>query len=973
MDTVSSPLNPTVRSTLCCGLSLAALCALIYLVNPPLITLLNNKVMDAIVLHRKSGPATTNVIVVDIDEATLERFGQWPWPRYRLARLMEGVLRRGASGIALDIVMAEPDRTSLKTLQKTLEEEYGHRLETRQLPDALLDNDAVMSDALSHGPFVLGYEFLFDTPGNGKGSCKLHPVHLMRFTQHTTRPAGSRFHQATGVVCNLKTFSEAVSYSGFLNGLPDADGVLRRLPLVIGYGKDYYPSLALATLLQAEGQAKLSFRQTGLDSYQLEYGSKIIPVDRHGYLHVQFPGGESALRHVSALDLLSGGERQEDWRGSLVFIGLSASGLNAEYTIPSGDRLAEVEIQASVAAAIASSRYIHRNLKVLFVEVMISILLAAVYSLFIARYEMAPAAILGSLGILGLWQGANLIFASERLLFSPLLAAAVIIACGVFLPLFKYWSRQRIAHERIKDAILLMKGSEKRLNAIIQTIPDIVFRLDASGRIIFISPAIVKYAQKPDDLMGRHILDIVAPADRDAAAYRINERRTGSRATADMEMRLLLSPSAEGAADEGRYFSVSAEGIYSKETPDGPSFEGTQGIARDISRRKQLEHQLEQSKKMEAIGSLAAGVAHDLNNILSGLVSYPELLLLDIPEDSSMRKMIETIQRSGQRAATIVQDMLTIARQGVSNAEILNLNSAIADYLKSPEYRNIRNAHPGISVVENLSQDIMNVKGSRVHILKVLMNLVNNAVEAMPGGGRIGLSTGNIYLDTVLDAYEEIPEGEYVRLSVVDEGVGIARDDLSRVFEPFYTKKKMGQSGSGLGMTVIWTTVKDHGGYVDIYSREGDGTRFDIYFPATREVPTEERRHVVLEDYLGTERILVVDDVPEQREIAARMLGKLGYQVISMPSGEKALEYLQNHTVDLLVLDMVMQPGIDGLETYRRICEVRPHQKAIIASGFSESARVKSLQSMGAGAYIRKPYTLEKIGTAVRNELDRTM
>jgi PAS domain S-box-containing protein len=695
-------------------------------------------------------------------------------------------------------------------------------------------------------------------------------------------------------------------------------------------------------------------------------------MDRHGYLRVHFRPGAEPLRHVSALDVLTGQVPEKLFNDCIVFVGLSASGLNSVYPTPAGKLLSEVEAHAQLAETILSKKYIRRSTDMVYFEILFSVLLGLLYSLCIVRLEFVGTATLCALGLFSLWQGANLLFRNEQLLFSPFLPAGVILACGVFLPLFKYWFRQRLANQSVNDAVILMKGSEKKLDAIIQTIPDIVFRLDTSGRITFISPAITKYATQPDELIGKHILDIVAPEDRASAEYRINERRTGERATSDMEMRLLLSPQEKNNTGEERYFSVSAEGIYTKDAPDKDSFLGTQGIARDISRRKLLEHQLEQSKKMEAIGSLAAGVAHDLNNILSGLVSYPELLLLDIPEDSPMRRKIETIQRSGQRAAAIVQDMLTIARQGVSNSEILHLNVTLADYLRSPECKKVIDAHPDIRLETALADDLMNVRGSHVHILKVMMNLVNNAVEAMPAGGQITLSTCNRYLDTARNAYERIPEGEYVRFSVQDDGVGIAEDDLPRVFEPFYTKKIMGQGGSGLGMTVVWSTVKDHGGYVDIHSREGDGTCFDIYLPATREVLTNKKRRVVLQDYIGTENILVVDDVAEQRDIAVRMLGKLGYAVTSLPSGEKAVEFMQTHTVDLIVLDMVMLPGIDGLETYRRICEKHPHQKAIIASGYSESERVKALQSLGAGAYLRKPYTLEKIGMAVRRELDRT-
>jgi CheY-like chemotaxis protein len=242
----------------------------------------------------------------------------------------------------------------------------------------------------------------------------------------------------------------------------------------------------------------------------------------------------------------------------------------------------------------------------------------------------------------------------------------------------------------------------------------------------------------------------------------------------------------------------------------------------------------------------------------------------------------------------------------------------------------------------------------------------------MPAGGSIEILSRNRYLDAAMDRYEAIPEGEYVVVSIIDEGIGIPPTDLHRIFEPFYSKKRMGKSGSGLGMTVVWNTIKDHGGYVDITTREGDGTRFDLYLPATRQENGEGAARVVLQDYTGNERILVVDDIPEQRDIAMRMLGKLGYRVACASDGKAAVDHLRSETVDLVVLDMVMPPGIDGLETYRQIIEIHPGQKAIIASGYAPSERVRSMQELGAGEYIRKPYTMEKIGLAVRRELDRT-
>ncbi|MBA4394516.1 MAG: hybrid sensor histidine kinase/response regulator, partial [Desulfobacca sp.] len=225
--------------------------------------------------------------------------------------------------------------------------------------------------------------------------------------------------------------------------------------------------------------------------------------------------------------------------------------------------------------------------------------------------------------------------------------------------------------------------------------------------------------------------------------------------------------------------------------------------------------------------------------------------------------------------------------------------------------------------------------------------------------------------DKPIPGYEETREGEYVLLMVSDTGSGIPQADLRRIFEPFYTKKVMGRSGTGLGLAVVWGTVKDHNGYIDVRSKEGKGSTFTLYFPVTREVLMEERKSPSRTDYLGQgESILVVDDIKEQRSLAANMLGSLGYQVNTVASGEEAVETLKSKPVDLLVLDMIMDPGIDGLETYKRILEIRPGQKAIIVSGFSETDQVRRAQALGAGPYVRKPYVLEKIGMAVRRELD---
>ena len=390
---------------------------------------------------------------------------------------------------------------------------------------------------------------------------------------------------------------------------------------------------------------------------------------------------------------------------------------------------------------------------------------------------------------------------------------------------------------------------------------------------------------------------------------------------------------------------------------------------------KQAHEKLQQVQKMEAIGILVSEIAHDLNNILTGIVAYPDLLLLEIPVDSPLRKIVLSLQESGKKAAAVVQDLLTMARRGVATHEVVNLNSIVSEYLNSPEFEKLKSFHSKVDLKTDFEEDLLNILGSPVHLSKTVMNLVSNAAESMPNGGNILISTESRYVDRAIKTIsgeEEVREGDYVMLRISDDGVGISSKDMERIFDPFYTKKMMGRSGTGLGMTVVWGTVKDHQGYIEVQSVVGKGTAFILYFPVTRQELIKKRSLIPIEEYKGKgESILIVDDVKEQRELAITMLSRLGYQVAAVSSGEEAIVYIKNNKADLVVLDMIMDPGIDGLETYKRILEISPKQKAVIVSGFSETERVRQAQELGAGAYIRKPYVLEKMGLAIRKELDQ--
>ena len=331
-----------------------------------------------------------------------------------------------------------------------------------------------------------------------------------------------------------------------------------------------------------------------------------------------------------------------------------------------------------------------------------------------------------------------------------------------------------------------IQDSEEKYRVLVENANSIIMRLDTQGRIMFLNEYGLKfYGYRKNEILKRNALGLIIPdidsngkdfpgifsdfLDHPEKYDRVeneNIRRNG----------------------EEVWVSWSNKAIRDK---DGNLAE-ILCVGNDITARKKaeqekksLELQLVRSQKMEAIGTLAGGVAHDLNNILSGIVSYPEFLLMEVRQDSPMRKPLEVIKRSGEKAAAIVQDLLTLARRGVSASNVTNLNSIVEEYFKSPEYNKLVQHHPLVRVDFKLDDDLSNILGSYIHLSKTLMNLVSNAAEAMPQGGTVTVSTRNQNVEVAIKGYDVIKKGEYVVLSVADNGIGISPEDVKRIFEPF--------------------------------------------------------------------------------------------------------------------------------------------------------------------------------------------
>ena len=541
----------------------------------------------------------------------------------------------------------------------------------------------------------------------------------------------------------------------------------------------------------------------------------------------------------------------------------------------------------------------------------------------------------------------------------------------------KLLETQSRLREEIKERFRFeedLKTSKENYRLLAERISDVIWTTDLELKFQYISPAIEKLqGWTAEEAMELGLENLLPPESRETALNALSEQLTLGGQSGDFNCSVRLE--IQVRRKDGGFTWVETTASFLLDDKGFPV--GVLGVNRDITERKravlekeQLQKQLERSKKMEALGTLAGGVAHDLNNVLSGIVGYPELLLMNLPEDSPLRNPLKTIQESGKKAAAIVEDLLTLTRRGVMTAEVVNLNDIIREYLSSPEFAKLKSFHKAMDVNLQVASEPLYIAGSALHLNKTLMNLVSNAAEAMPDGGTISISTQKCRLDSPVSGYSQVQKGDYAVIKVSDSGIGIAPGEIYRIFEPFYTKKKMGRSGTGLGMAVVWGTVQDHKGYIQVDSTQGRGSVFTLYFPVSCKGKTAPEKSFRLEDYSGCDQsILLVDDVKEQRNIGSEMLSQLGYKVKVAGSGEEAVEYLKSNSVDLLILDMIMAPGMDGLETYQKIKEIHPGQKAIISSGYSETARVKKAQELGVGQYIKKPYTLEQIGMAAKAEL----
>ncbi|MGW8194059.1 MAG: response regulator, partial [Desulforhopalus sp.] len=360
-----------------------------------------------------------------------------------------------------------------------------------------------------------------------------------------------------------------------------------------------------------------------------------------------------------------------------------------------------------------------------------------------------------------------------------------------------------------------------------------------------------------------------------------------------------------------------------------------------------LQENLAKANKLNALGLMAGSVAHDLNNILSGIVSYPDLLLLKMDKSDAFYPEIQKIQAAGKRAAAVVSDLVVLARGGSLETTVEDVNSLILDHLNSLEHRERLSIYPDVVILTNLQQDLHNARCSQQNIHKILLNLIGNALESVQENGLIRITTQNCQFINPMDRRPQAESGrDYIKISIADNGPGIPAKDLDHIFDPFYTTKVMGKSGTGLGLSIVWNTVQEHNGWIEVKDNR-PGAVFEIYLPACLDRTAVKDAVNYCSPQGNGETILLIDDQPEQNETMGKLLTKLGYKTFSANSGEEGIAFIQSKPVDLVLLDMIMGDGLNGSETFERILKVKPGQKAIMISGYSRDEDVLKAKNLG--------------------------
>jgi PAS domain S-box-containing protein len=523
--------------------------------------------------------------------------------------------------------------------------------------------------------------------------------------------------------------------------------------------------------------------------------------------------------------------------------------------------------------------------------------------------------------------------------------------------LTKSLEENRELNAQLEKRLEELEQQKSLMNAVIGGTNDSIFVKDTAGRYLLANKEVTRVFNKPlEEIIGQD----------DTHFFPIEE--ASLLIAGDREIMNMAGP----VTREEHVTTVDGQRTYM--ATKGPIRDGQGkviglfGISRDITDQKKMEDQLRQSQKIETVGRLAGGIAHDFNNLLTVINGYSELLLHKVKDKSPLSGELEEIKLAGERAAALTRQLLAFSRRQVLQPKVLDLNEVISHM--DMMLRRLIGEDVEFRTVSR--EDLWKVKADPGQIEQVVMNLVVNARDAMPGGGRLTIETSNVFLDEEYShVHPPVQPGSYVMLSVSDTGVGMDEKTASQVFEPFFTTKELGK-GTGLGLSTVYGIVKQSGGFIWVYSEPGKGSTFKVYLPCTADrgvLPDKEGSPV--EDLRGEKSVLVVEDEESIRRLATEILGRYGYAVFSAGDGEEALRIATSHEgeIDLLLTDVIM-PGMGGPELFERIRQLRPGIKVLYVSGYTNDAIVHQGVLDPGIAFLQKPYSPTSLVRKVKDVLE---
>jgi two-component system cell cycle sensor histidine kinase/response regulator CckA len=516
-----------------------------------------------------------------------------------------------------------------------------------------------------------------------------------------------------------------------------------------------------------------------------------------------------------------------------------------------------------------------------------------------------------------------------------------------------------------------LKLSERRYRYLIQNSPDIIYTLDDKGNFTFISDVVEHLTGfRAKQLIGKHYTTIIHEKDLEKANWFFNERRTDERVSHG-ELRIKVCNGGNRfELCEVKYLTMELKstGMYDRSTTEDSKYLGAYGILRDITDRKRLEAQLQNAQRLESLGTLSGGIAHDFNNLLMAIQGNTSLMLLDVDSGHPSYQKLKNIETYVQRGANLTKQLLGFARGGKYEVKPTDLNRVIKNQNRMFSY-----TQKQISIHTKYEENLWTVEVDQKQMEQVLLNLYINASQAMAMGGDMYVRTENFIIDNDHLKHYPVRAGRYVRISVTDKGIGMNETTRQRIFDPFFTTKEIGK-GTGLGLASVYGIIKNHGGFITVSSKEGEGSTFIIYLPASEKeiIEGEEEGEEKEKDIKNSRTVLLIDDENMIVEVGREILEILGYKVLTARSGKKGIEiYQQNRDqIDVIILDMIM-PSMGGTETYYKIKEIDPDAKFLLSSGYSVDKEASKILDGSRNGFIQKPFTINQLSEKMRKILDQ--